>query len=277
MKILILSIGILILAVSLFAGPNQEVLNVSILNWDGTPAGSLQFPAQNATINEPWVHSPQYLRVTYSSDENIWGIRIVTNNNVDIGQVYPKPIGPGPDNQWEWEKLGLSGYQYVGGVWQTGDDSVSFGGLIHPGTKANPNYRADLAWQVYKDPVPSPDPIYKNWQGVWNVGGNWNDDWAYITDKSDKWNGQLVIGGVYYPGTWDAKYEMVVTGNPVVNYLAQHPVVSGSKENPDPKLGDCDIAIYLAACFGISQNGTFIGILPAGNYQTRIYLELIHE
>lgn len=263
---------------ALFAGPNPEALNVSILNWDGIPAGGIQFPnPQGATIDEPWILSPQYLRVTYSSDETVWGLRIITNNEINIGQVYPKPLNKGPDNQWEWKKLGLTSYQYVGGQWQTGDDCVSFNGLIDPATKGNPNYRVDLAWQVFRDPVPEPDPIYKDWQGVWNVGGNWNDDWAYVVDKSNRWNGQPVLGGVFYPGTWNQKYEMIVTGNPVVNYLAQHPVVSGSKENPDPKLGDCDIAVYLGACFVIMENGVFTSVLPAGNYGTVIYLELIHE
>lgn len=266
----ILLIFIVFYAVPVFAGPDPEILSVEILNWNGTPApGGVQFPdADSATIDEPWVHSPQYIRVIYDSDEAMWGIRIVTDNNTDIGQVYPKPQNKGPDNQWHWVVLGVAGYPYAGGVWQTGDDSVSFGGLIDPGTKDDPSHRADIAWQVYTNPVVEPDPIYKNWAGVWNVSGNWNADWAYVVDKSNRWNGVLSVGGIFHPGTWNAKYEMVVTGNPLISYLALHPVVSGSMANPDPKIGDGNIALYIAANFGG---------LSAGNYGTTLYLELIHE
>lgn len=259
-------------AVPLFAGPDPEILSVEVLNWDGTPSpGGLQFTGvDDATAEAPWVHSPQYIRLIYDSDEALWGIRIVTDNDTDIGEVYPDPQNQGTDGEWEWTLHPDWGgrYRYEAGEWQTGDDSVSIGGLIDPSTKENPNYRADLAWQVYNDPVAEPDPIYQNWAGVWNVGGNWNDDWAYVVDKSNMWYGTPSVGGIFYPGTWNAKYEMVATGNPLIGYLAQHPVVSGSRSSPDPKIGDGDIAIYIAANFGG---------LPAGNYRTRLYLELVHE
>jgi len=261
----------------LFAGPNQETLSVFLYNWDGTPANSLQFPVEDATVDEPWVYSPQYIRIIHSSDETIWGVRIVTKNNITFGQVYPKPISKGPDNQWEWEKLGESSYPYVNGNWQTGDDSVSFAGLIDNATKLDPNKRASLAWQVFVNPVSSPDPIYKNWQGVWNVGGNWNDDWVYVVDKNDKWNGVDSVNGVFEPGTWNAKYDMIAVGTPLSNNLTQHPVVAGSQASPDPKYGDGDIAVYLAACFGVMNGNSCTGLLPAGQYSAVLYVELVHE
>lgn len=258
--------------------PAASSVDVQVLNWDGTPAGGLQFPdAQNATIAEPWLHSPQYLRVIYNSDEMMWGVRIVTDNETNIGQVYPKPLNPGPPDEdgvsrWEWERLGLSGYQYIDGVWQTGNDNVSFGGLINPATKDNPNLRASLAWQVFNEPDPEgPDEIFKNWEGVWNVGGNWNDGWAYVVDKSDKSNGELVVGGIYYPNSWSAKYEMVVVGDQSISYLATHPYIG------DSRLGDGDIAVYIAACFGVMENGDYTSILPRGDYGTVLYLELVYE
>jgi hypothetical protein len=275
---LIIIVSFFINGQALLAGPQAEILSISALNWDGTPAlNGIQFTAGDATIDAPWVHSPQYVRVIYSSDEAIWGVRLVTNNEGAFGQVYPKPINKGLDNQWEWEKTGLTAYQYVNGIWQTGDDSVSFAGLIDNATKGNPSFRAKLAWQVYANPVPSPSPIFKNWQGVWNVGGNWNDDWAYVIDRSDKWNGQSSVDGVFEPNTWNAKYDMVAVGTPLTNNLTQHPVVSGSKANPDPKYGDGDIAIYFAGCFGLMQDNAYIGLLPAGSYTTALYVQLIHE
>lgn len=275
------SLGIFIFYSSILYAASGT-LSIQILNWDGTPAGGLQFPNPgNATTSDPWVRSTQYIRVQYSSTYAEWGIRVVTDNEIDIGQVYPKPLkdGEGPDKQWEWVKQNKDKYQYVGGKWQTGDDGVSFGGLIGP-KKDNPNYRAALAWQVFKDPVSQPDSIYKDIFNKWNIGGNWNDDWAYIADKSDKWDGQPTITDIYDPGTWNPRYEMVVTGDLVVNFLTQHPVVSGSKSNPDPKPGDGDIAVYMAACFGFGLDettGNYTGILPKGTYQTKIYLELVYD
>ena len=257
-------------------------MSVQILNWDGTLATSgLQFSdVGKVTTNDPWVRSNQYLRIQYNIDSkwNIWGIRIVTDNENNIKQVYPKPTAPGPDKKYE------NSYKYVGGQWQIGDDSVSFGGFIDPKSKNNPNYRAALAWQVFKDPVAAPDPIYKDFLGIWNVGGEWNDDWAYMADKSDKYwdvtKSQSVnsVGGIFYSGTWNQKYEMIITGDQYVSFLTQHPVVAGSKTNPDPKPGDGDIAVYIAACFGIMDDkGDYTGILPKGTYGTTIYLELVYE
>lgn len=297
---------------SLFAGPLAEDLRVNVYDLDDldgtTPRDSMEFAniQEEATIDNPWVHSSQYIRVEYSSDEAVWGIRIVTDNERDIGQVYPKPQNKGvlpddpsdpdsdpePDPFWEWEIHPEWGgrYRYEGGQWLTGNDSVSFGGLINPTTKNNPDARADLAWQVFADPVPAPDPIYRDWRGVWNVSGDWNADWAYVVDKSNRWYGARSIplpdenGVFYYPDLEAVRYELAAYGSPIP-FLAQHPVVGGSRDWPDPKpvderdepVGDNDFAIYIAACFGISRDGNFVRILPAGNYRTRIYLELIHD
>lgn len=301
---LFIVVNIIFFSIPLIA---EDVLSVSLYTWDDatpdvpfdTPAVGLQFPgAKDATVEEPWQHSPQFIRLIYSSDAAFWGIRIVTNNEVNIGQVYPRPQYKGPDGKWEFDPNlhpDWGGkYKYENGQWLTGDDSVSFGGLIDPATKSNPELRADLAWQVFKDPeLGQPDPIWYNqfggWYGYWNVGSNpikykgvWKYpyDWAYIVDKSNKWNGESSIPGpdedsIYYTGTWAARYEMVVTGNPVTNYLTQYPPMQ--QTNPDIRLGDCDVVVYIAACFGVMQNGEFVDTIPKGNYQTIIYFELVHE
>lgn len=298
MKFLIKFILIIVIsfyAVSIFAGPEPDTISASLYTWDDgtpddpydTPADGLRFPGANsATTDNPWVHSPQFIRVIFSTDEDLWGIRIFTKNEENIRQVYPKPLREGPDGRWEWERLGLTSYQYVGGVWQTGDDSVSFGGLTDPATKSNPNYRADLAWQVFKDPQPAPLAIYKHELWGWNVGSNpvWEDylgwiyprEWAYVVDKDNKWNGESVLGGIFYPPPpeYSLKYEIISNGvSNLLHFLAQYPPMQLT--NPDSREGDCDIAIYIAACFGISENGVFIGTLPAGNYSTVLYIQLI--
>lgn len=290
----------LILTVNLWAANDIEI---EILNRsDNQPAGSLQFPipapvdgAIPVPVDDPWLFSDQYLRLIYDCDVPIWGIRIFTNNNGVIGGLAPyiTGIGPGPDNvpgtaddTWQAGADGIFGtgddiWGYgPDGVPGTDDDtlSVSYSGLINPATKDDPSARAALVWQVFNNPVPDPTQIFQNWQGNWNVGGAWNDDWAYLIDLSDRWQGNpSIVDAVFYTGTWNARFEMVVTGNPIVNYLAQHPVVSGPQNNPDPKPGDCDIAIYIAACFGKNQNPEEPGSLGAGNYGSTIYLQLISE
>lgn len=241
------------------------------------PASGITFPGKldgsppySKILSNPWVHSPQFMRIKYSSTQNTWGIRLYTDNNTDIGGIKPKILkaDPGPDG-----KLG------------TTDDiilSTSYGGLINPATKGNPYMRAMQAWQVFKDPVYQPDPIDKDFFGEWNVGGNWTDDWAYVIDKSDYADGKQAIGGVYYPPpapSYSAKYEMIAFGEKVVMFLAQHPVVSGSQTNPDPKKGDDDIVVYFSACFAAPSEevkGNFDGIIPLGTYSTKIYIELIN-
>lgn len=44
----------------------EDILNVSLLNWDGTPAGSLEFPGrEDVTTENPWIVSSQHLYVVY--------------------------------------------------------------------------------------------------------------------------------------------------------------------------------------------------------------------
>lgn len=341
--IILISCGILF-SINVYA---LEQLKVSSYTWnDGTPdkpfdtpAVGIQFPGAlpgeppyNGVLNDPWVHSPQFIRVIYSSDAPIWGIRIYTDNNTDIGGVAPKVygIGPGPDkvpgtNDDTW-KAGPDGiFGTKDDIWGSGPDgkpgtdddtlSVSYAGMINTSTKNNPNSRMKLAWQVWQDPVLEPDPIYKiPFTNKWNVGGNWNDDWAYVIDKSDRWEGKSVMGGVYYPDpepdpdpntqqTWDKKYEIVVAGDPFINYLADHPAI-GPKDHPDPKIGngwdengdgvinnlddndinndginEYDLAIYIATCFAVpseQKEGEFDGVVPLGNYSAKIYIEIIN-
>lgn len=253
-----------------------------IYNLDDTPAGSLQFPGLNNLVpgGNLWVVSGQYIRVSYSSTEVQWAIRIVTKNSINIGGVYPKPLGPGPDGLWEWEKQGVNSYQYVNGVWQTGDDLVSYCGLINSTTKNDPNSRAPLAWQVfrYNDPyypdgklhipplIPVPPSTVLNDN---TVGGGPIDDWAYMGDVSD-------TGYVLDPLN---DYYWVAYGSGGFSLLAQHPVVYKDADGDAlPKPGGGDIIVYIGARFGkkAPDGVTDVGLLPIGQYGTRIYLEIIH-
>jgi len=287
------TISILIVnAVLLFAAvyvSAEYVLDVAIYNGDDdTPAPRVEFPGIEALRlgDNLWIASPQYIRVRYTSEAGRWSIRIVTKNSTDIGGVYPRPLAtgrdvdgdgePDGDDQWEWERLGNPSYLMDGaGNWQVGDDVVSYGGLINEGTKLDPNSRATLAWQVYRynDPYypvpalnPSPPPTALTDA---TVGGGPTNDWAYIADAGD-------TGYVLDPIN---NYFWVAYGSRLFSLLAQHPVVyrdAGGRARPKPGGGDC--FIYVGARFGrrATDGVTDIGVLPAGDYNTTIYLELIH-
>lgn len=308
-------------------------LNVDTYNGgDDTPTPAprsiLQFPGIGGLTLDGnlWIASPQYIRVRYSSAETNWAIRVITDNNGDIGGVYPKPLEPGADGQWEWERLRNPGYSMDrSGNWQIGDDVVTFSGLINSSTKQDPNQRAPLAWQVfrYNDPyyegsflderirptegndpsnpnddpndLPSPPPTdlrdgeritYTSPGGVRTtinyVGGGSVDDWVYVADVSD-------TGYVANPVH---SYFWVAYGSGGFSFLAQHPVVYWrDRDNngvPDfnrdgrpiaqPKPGGGDCIIYVGARFGRRHpDGTSdVNVLSPGDYETMIYLELIH-
>lgn len=300
------------------------ILEAGVLEWDGTGVpNNVTFPgAGKVTASEPWIRSPQCVRVMYSSTEISWGIRIVTDNQMNFGAIYPRPLNAGPDGQWEWEKQGNDKYKFddVAKEWLTGDDSVSFAGLIDPSYTDYPQYRPALAWQVFSQPVAEPDNIYKHpIYGWWNVGTNPKEifgtwmypfDWGYVTDLGDKWNGETITDGVFYPSPpypeWSLRYEIVANGTSELGWLAQYP--PNQMSNPDPKLGDgwdvngdglinelddndvnndghveLDMWIYLAACFAVPAGEDSNGVpvygspVPAGNYGTKVYIELIHE
>lgn len=278
--VLIINALILFITVYVYA---DYVVDAVIYNGDDTPAPQLEFPGVDGLNlgDNLWITSPQYIRVTCTSEAVRWSVRIITKNNTDIGGVYPKPLatGPGPgggDGVWEWERLGNPSYLAdADGNWQVGDDVVSYGGLINEGTKLDPNSRATLAWQVYRynDPYypvpalnPSPPPTVLN-DGT--VGGGPTDDWAYIADSGD-------TGYVLDPVN---NYFWVIYGSGGFSLLAQHPVVyRDANGNIKPKPGGGDCIVYVGARFGrrASDGVTDLGVLPAGDYNTRIYLELIH-
>ncbi len=297
-------------AMSLSAGPNLETLSVAVRNWDGTAASALSFNHTAATAAAPWVRSPQYLLVGYTTDETTWGLRIYTDTRKDVNSlVYPKPLAK-VDSQWHWETYPVNDpyrinkkYKYISGNWDVGNDGVSFAGMIDTASMQNPNTRAMLAWQVWKDPLhpAEPDAIFKHpFYSWWNVGTNpyydgtfykqyiYKNDWAPMADKSDKWGGKNSIGEVFYKtwdpgyggGQYDTKPEIFCNGanNPAfIAYLSQYP--PGSMTNPPIRDADNTIAVYLAANFyEMKTDGVTVqGKLPGGTYNTMIYIDLIHE
>lgn len=253
------------------------VLDVTTENQDGTPVPRLEFPGIDGLVvgGNLWIASPQFIHVRYGSHEVHWSIRLVTKNNEDIGRVYPKPLDPGPDEAWEWVRQGFSSYQYVGGVWDTGDDIVTYGGLINTATRNDPNSRAPLAWQVFRygDPYnPPPMGMVINPPTAINddaVGGGPIDEWSFMGDAGDR---GYVLDSVN-------DYFWVAYGSGIFSLLAQHPVVyRNPRGEARPKPGEGNMGIYVGARFGkrAPDGVTDVGILPAGDYNTVIYLELIH-
>lgn len=190
-----------------------------------------------------WTVANEYLRVVYSSNYPLWVVRIVTDNRAVFAAMAPRPLAAGAD-----------------GVFGTGDDVVSYGGLIDAVTQDNPDNRADLAWQVYVDPTAP---------GVLDdaaVGGDWNDNWAYVVDVSSTGVG-LDIDVDDNVDTLE--YFTVVQGGAASSGLAFHPALDADADGAvDPKPGDGNVAVYLGARF----SG-----LAAGDYGANLTVQLIHE
>ncbi len=81
-----------------------------------TGAGAVQLPP----AGNPWIVADQYIRLVYSSNHAVWGIRIVTDNedlendqNDIIDKIVGNSVAPGPD-----------------GIWGTSDDVKAYSGLL---------------------------------------------------------------------------------------------------------------------------------------------------
>ena len=334
-RLTVLVIGILVCTTPLFAA----TLGYKLCDWDGNQipgAPGIQFnliyddasgqyvpltQANQADLTtDPWVYSPQCLLIEYTTttaDNFSWGLRLYTDNEKDIGQVYPRTLDLGLDKKLGSPGAGpdITAYPYVAGVWQTGDDSITFAALIEQATKDVPEYRAEVAWQIYPDPVGGspgsipgsviggPIQIAKNMMYGWNVGVDpeefndpfkgttwvYSNDWAPCIDMSNRLPGTVSgvtgvsaiedifwVKGDYTSGI---KPDILISGYVTDSYLAQYPVISGTYENPGFKRGDGSVAVYFAACFGNYNDKTeeYDGTLPPGLYQTKFYLMMFTE
>jgi hypothetical protein len=229
----------------------------SALNFSG--AAAIGLPPAN-----PWVVSDQYIRVQYSSNYGLWGVRIVTDNedlegdaNDTVDTIASAVAAP---------SVAISGL-------------LNLAEIVKPLASQDPSVRAPWAWQVFADTQPlitSPSSSI----GVTgaledsNVGA-WNANWAYIADKNDTgYSGAILVDADADGQVDDPTYGMVVVGGGSGGgALAQHPAAS-------PKNGDGDIAVYISARFANTNFGGATPapyLLPAGSYSTSLYVELIHE
>lgn len=223
----------------------------------------------------PWVVSDQYIRITYSSNYGLWGVRIVTDNedlegdpNDVIDSIAGARIGAGID-----------------GIWGNADDLLAYSGLLsltdiaRPLLSQDPSRRAPWAWQVFSatQPVITPPSSIINPDGSLgdSLVGAWDANWGYLADKNDfGFNADILEDGDGDGSVDDAAYPVaVVGGGGGGGSLAQHPAAS-------PKPGDGDIAIYIAARFANTRYGGAAPtpyLLAADSYQGSLYVELIHE
>lgn len=251
----------------------------------------ISFDPSSAALTDPWLVSPQYLRVQYSATYNSvnCGVRIVT----DIAS-----------------KLTLVGSETVANYMApatSADGKSLYSGLIYQPdldlgvTGEDPSRRVVLAWQVYSNPptgnrtkpkstvvanvltdytAPTGTPPKSNFADAdyAKTVGLWNSAWAYISDKSD----QGFPSGVWDYASSGVTYPIIVSGIRDTSYgnLSQHPVESvDASTNPIARPADGDIAVYLAARFANTNYGStpFAYMLPAGTYTNKLYVEMLHE
>ena len=220
---------------------------------DNTTASGINFGTVTVGAS-PWVRAAQYLRIQYQSNNTTWAVRIVTNNKAAfptmVGNVTdPAPSTPDPSDTNT----------------DPADDKLAYGGMIGS-LPTNPIDRVPLVWQVYKDnvvggpPAPTSDADMNdlNQDGI---DDSWKLPWAFIADVSD------CIGvntcRTATPVTIDktGEYFQVVYGGPLSSAMRSHP-------NDNNRLGDNDIALYVAGRFG--------GAPADPSYRATIIFELYH-
>lgn len=260
----------------------------------GTPGGLTFSGASTSPDSAPWVMADQYVEVeyeAYSWDSRDWGLTIVTDNRRFVsGDIAPKPTDRGPVDP-RYDKPGPDGVFGTpdDDLWYAGPDkeqgtsddnnAVTYGGLIDrdyvsatPKEKENPNIRASLCWQVYRDRVSegtgrnilnsrtNPDNCVRGIlrSGDFTDNYNWNSNWAYIIDMGDlSWQRNLdgtyvgdrpgpaynTVTGLFYDTSRRSanKYFLVAWGTIAPRtegtrgVLAQHPVAGGFVDSPDSK------------------------------------------
>lgn len=230
------------------------------------PSGAALPPAGN-----PWVLSGQYVRVVYSSNYGLWGVRIVTDNedlegddgNDVIERIAGAPVAPGAD-----------------GVWGTPDDALSYGGLVVL-DEPDPSQRAPWAWQIFAATQPLvtiPTSVINPDGSLGDVGvsGAWDANWAYLADKNDTgYVGDILIDADGDGADDDPTYFMAVVGSGGGGgTMTSHPAV-------DPRAGDGDVVIYISSRFANTNWGDPVMPIPfllsAGSYDASLYVELAHE
>lgn len=274
--------------------PNSGNVDVTARNISNDAEAPISFSITGVNLANPathWVVSDQYLKILHSNQWNAsWGLRTYTDNKTVYPAMAGNPIEPGTN-----------------GKYGDGDDVLTYGGLVHTGKLNDPTLRAPLGWVVYKDkianagkpPTPTGEASFNTEIPKNDKTNDWKSQWAYVSEKGDSLPADF--NKISWPtyndkngnGQQDAdeptvtafNYNLIAWGYPLATALAQHlPAADGpdSDTEPDLKSGDGDIAVYVTARF-VSKNysidtlnGTAF-ILPAGNYNTTIWVELIHE
>jgi len=232
----------------------QAEMTVTIRNISDNAVAPLTF---TNPLAEPWTVADQYLNVVYTCNLPLYAIRIVSDNITTYPNMYGKPIAPGPNGKYDGspEKPGN----------EDSDDICSYAGLIDSASATNPDNRALLAWQVYAAPIANPGPVTdESLKGVADPNQNWDAPWAAVVDKHNtNYNNATDSDGDV--NTID--YQNIVLGGAAASGLNYHPAeyVGGVLQ---PKPGDGDIAVYLAARFKD---------LSAGTYGSKLMVELVHE
>lgn len=270
------------------------------------------FPLAGLTLAKPWIKSDGSIKIGYSSTKNAitTGIRLISKNS----QLTADPTKP--ISNYLKEQLVDADYDganddksYGGLIWKSADGKSDDFDLGTDGE--DPSRRVTLAWQVYNDvkagiTVPSvtigPDPV-KGGTVVFDKTGDttnpkdgtadvldadtvgcWNSAWAYVSDINDDLFPSTVWN--YTVGKEGPQYPMAIFGfsEGYNGFLTWHPMdTGGTAQKPNPRPADGEVMVYLAGRFANTNWGKEVTdkpkayVLPAGDYRTKLYVELLYE
>lgn len=266
-----------------------------------TTSGSMSFDTSTVSTSDPWRVINGYVDIDLSVTGNTtWGLRMVTDNVADLTDLSrDSTTGALLDTGGNVVTAdGSGGYSdgtnYFAGF-DTGSGVYSYSGLINTAAMDDSSMRAAFAWQVdgydttgtaTTASIPSA-PTADGSHGDSSSVGDWNDPWVYMVDKSNAdygdngWNtatGGTVSQDTDGDGNVEFNYTVIGYGSVSGGYLAlkddARPLSSTEGTTTDP----WDIYVYLVGKFMNTDWSTGTDfVLPAGSYNTNLYLELFTE
>lgn len=275
-----------------------------------TTSDTMSFDTSTVSTSDPWRVIDGYIDIDLSVTGNTtWGLRMVTDNVADLtgidrdsatGTLYVDANSNGTYDTGEEVSGTGGGYSdgtsYFAGFDTTGTGTYSYSGLINTAYMDDSSMRAAFAWQVdgydtdgastiaTLPSAPTADGAHSDSSSV----GDWNDPWVYMVDKSNSdygdngWNtatGGEVSQDTDSDGALEFNYSLIAYGSVSGGYLALKDTARPLSSTEGSSITDpWDIYVYLVGKFmNTDWNSGTDFVLPAGSYDTNLYLELFTE